>query len=760
MVTVAAVDVGVLNITDFTTPNPWNHFFSRRRLASRSHDLYGRIIEQVAGSIATLRFGGDADISRMRRGSRDQAKVNIISLFSGPVMVDATGVAKIKLPIPDFNGTLRIMVTAFSKDSFASTDREVTIAAPLVAEISMPRFLAIGDQSNLTLDLHNLSGKEQELNLRLLAESPLDMAPSLQQITLADQARSTIRLPITTGNKTGVGRINLDIIGDDLEIKRHWQLAVHSPYPARRSVQTAILDVGDKMDAMLTLDEKLWHGLQPETAELLLQISDTPPFNIRELVKGLLSYPHGCLEQTTSRAFPLLYVDSDRARAMNIPPLTREERGKRIEKAINKLNSMWRASGGYGLWGADSPVEPWLTAYVGDFLLTVREAGFGVAEFLLDKTILHLQRQLKGHQATLQNVLDGDAGISSRAYAGYVLSRISRASLGDLRALARKLNKQTPPLTLVHLGVAMALQGDRAGGLALIKKGVEMPPSAKQNWENYGGPVRDLGMMAAILIRHKLGKEHIQGLLSRLQKAVAPRSWTSTQEKLALFLALFSPDAGKHDQLPWYVVLLQEDNKEQLSAKGSLQKLLLGSEQWSKLALKTKSATRLFMRATVTGYPIDAPTPVEKPLAIERTLYNLDGSLLESRKFEVGEMLVVHIRVNSPEMLKYGLVESRLPAGLELENPAIMAGEGLQDLELAGIKPTTSMRSHSIRHQEFRADRYVAAVKLSGKSDLFYLLRVVTPGIYTWPPIIAEDMYRPHLRGVGTTDIVTVVARP
>jgi uncharacterized protein YfaS (alpha-2-macroglobulin family) len=192
-VTVSAVDVGVLNITSFETPDPFEYFFQQHRFGVDIYDLYGKVIETVQGRRARLRFGGDEDVSA-DRSKLGRADVQIVSLFSGPVQVGPEGEAEIKLDIPDFNGTLRLMTVAYTEDRFGSAESEVVVAAPVVAEAATPRFLAPGDRTNVTLDLHNMSGAAQSLSVKLSAEGPLSVRDS-QTVQLADGKRTTLKLP-------------------------------------------------------------------------------------------------------------------------------------------------------------------------------------------------------------------------------------------------------------------------------------------------------------------------------------------------------------------------------------------------------------------------------------------------------------------------------------------------------------------------------------------------------------------------------------
>lgn len=166
-VLVSAVDSGVLNITDYVTPDPWQAFFGQKRYGADIYDIYGQVIEGQ-GRLAALRFGGDGD--ELKRGGKPPVNhVNIVAQQALPVTLNEQGEGSVTLPIGDFNGELRVMAQAWTADDFGSNESKVIVAAPVIAELNMPRFMASGDTSRLTLDITNLTDKPQKLNVALFA---------------------------------------------------------------------------------------------------------------------------------------------------------------------------------------------------------------------------------------------------------------------------------------------------------------------------------------------------------------------------------------------------------------------------------------------------------------------------------------------------------------------------------------------------------------------------------------------------------------
>jgi alpha-2-macroglobulin len=756
MATLAAVDVGILNITDFKTPDAHAYFFSKRAYGAETHDLYGKVIEQLKGTRAKLKFGGDADSSALRKDKLAQAEVKTVALFSGPVQVNAAGEAEVSLSVPDFNGTLRIMALAFTDDRYGSAEADVVVAAPVVAEIATPRFLTAGDSSALTLDVQNLSGQKQNLKLKLSASSPLALAPIETTLTLEHQQKRTLRYALGADQAFGVGVIDLSLDGNGISTKRRWELSVRPAWPGERRLTHQTLKPGDT----LTLSAALATGLMDNTVEAQVLVSSLPPINVRSAVQGLLVYPYGCLEQTTSTAYPHLYIDDTKAKELGLKPLSLPERAERVESAIRRLAAMQLASGGFSLWG-NGPEEPWLSPYVTSFLIDAREQGFAVPEPVLTRALENLKRRLLSGNSTLGRDRYSESpahlAFAGSAYAAYALARAQRATLGSLRTLYDQRAHAESGLPLVQLGLALKLMGDNNRGLSAIREGVAL--QRREHWYlgDYGSDVRDTALVYALLERHDIDVAGKDELLYTLGKELRDRPYLSTQERFAVFLA--GQAAFKDAGTSWSATLMLGNREQTMAAKGRALRVYTLDELRRGVALTSRDGPTLYTEVEITGYPKQAPKPELDAIHVARTLYTLSGEKLEGRALDVGEVVLAHIEVSSNRNIDDGLVVDLLPAGLEAENLNLSKGESLRDLHIGGVNPVEAMQTSHIKHQEYRDDRFVAAIRIPshGQVHLFYLLRVVSPGSYTVPAPFVEDMYQPEQRGIGETPATLVV---
>lgn len=750
-VLVAAVDVGILNITRYPTPDPFATLFGRKAYGADQYDVYGQLIEG-GGRLASLAYGGDAALAG--GGKRPQTSVTIVARQAQPVTLDEQGEGEVSVDIPDFNGELRLMAQAWTDERYGMAEAKTVVAAPLVAELSAPRFLAGGDRSQLALDLTNLSGSPQTLAVHLGVEGPLALEQAdSQSLTLAEGQRSTLKIPVrATGSGFEQARVTLDVQGLDIPgetlppFARSWALGTRPAYPAQTEQFRAVL----KGEAW-TLPAGTLAQYDPSGLEGMLALSSRPPLNLGEQVRALKAYPYGCLEQTTSGLYPSLYADAATLQRLGLQGEPDEQRRKSIELGIERLLGMQRYNGSFGLWSADSEEEYWLTAYVTDFLLRAREQGFAIPPEPLKKANERLLRYLQD-----PSLIEMDYSYNTeysrfavQAYAGYVLARSQQAPLGNLRALFDRRADSRSGLPLVQLAVALKQMGDGPRAEQALQAGLAVKRTDNEWYHDYGSPVRDQALILSLLEENDLAADVREQRLFDLSETLGVRDWLSTQERNALFLAgrglLGKPEKS------WNVTLTAGDQQRELSdAQPGLK--LDGPLLADPLSLRSTSEAPLYQRLTLSGYPRKAPAPGGDNLSIERQYLGTDGRALNLSQLESGQLVLVHLAVKAKERVPDALVVDMLPAGLELENQNLaQSSASLQDAGGEVKKWAESMQESPLKHQEFRDDRYVAAVDVSGYETrhLLYLARAVTPGTYRVPPPQVESMYRPTWRAVG-----------
>ncbi len=748
--TLAAVDVGILNITDYETPSPQDFFFAARRYQVDSLDIYNRLIELNNNELARTKFGGDAgDISR--GGKQAKSEVQIVSLFSGLVDV-INGKANVKLDLPDFNGRIKLMAVAFTSDSVGSAEQEVTVAAPLVSQLSMPRFVAHGDKSTLALDLNNLSGMAQALKVKISSTGPVQLNENEMTLQLADKTLKTLLYPFEVSEGGEQSQIKLTVTGmDDYVIDREWTLNARSAYPAITRSIAAVLKKDESMQLPAAqLDDYITSSL-----EASLSIANSVDLGVRNQMDRLLRYPYGCLEQSTSSTYPWAFSTPEMLDKMELKNTTGKTQAQSIEHGLIRITSKQKKNGSFGLWSnTDKDEQHWLTAYVGDFITDGRQQGFKVSDELYDKTMKRLGEYLRNSSSysVRWSEYPGHYKFAYRAYSAYVLSRHNKAQLGHLRNLVQRKSDAKSFLPLIHLALALRNQGDNQAADKLLDEALNSLKRHNGYLADYGSEVRDLAMAIHLLTRHNVREKDVLNISLKLAKTLKGRTYLSTQERNSLFLAGIALESGSFDK--WQADLQYANAIENIKMSGSKYKFLSGEQMAEGLKLTNTSDNLIFTTLNYSGFAKTAPQAVSnKGLSIERDYYTIQGKKITPDTLNVGEMVLVSLHVVADKRMPDLMVVDLLPAGLELENQNLKHASKLADIIVEGETVSQLMKHTKIEHQEFRDDRYVAAINLGWQKEahVFYLARAVTPGTYKVPAPYAEDMYDPEKHAIGIT---------
>ncbi|MEF3089732.1 alpha-2-macroglobulin family protein [Raoultella scottii] len=750
-VLLSAVDSGVLNITDYATPDPWNAFFGQKRYGADIYDIYGQVIEGQ-GRLASLRFGGDGD--ELKRGGKPPVNhVTIIAQQARPVTLDDNGEGTVTLPIGDFNGELRVMAQAWTADDFGSSEDKVVVAAPVIAELNTPRFLASGDTTRLALDLSNLTDRPQTLNVALSAGGLLQLAqPAIAPVQLAPGARRTLFVPVSAKEGFGDGQLSATISGLNLPgetfvpLQKQWKIGVRPAFPAQTVNVGVVLQPGESWQA--PPEQTL--GFSPATLQGQLVFSGKPPLNLARYIRELKAYPYSCLEQTASGLFPSLYTSAAQLKTLGIEGDSDEKRRAAVDLGIARLLQMQRDDGGFALWDKNGPEEYWLTAYAMDFLVRAGEQGYSVPANAINNGNQRLLRYLQ--EPGLMTVRYSDDAPASRfaaqAYAALVLARQQKAPLGALREIWTRHDQARSGLPLLQLGIALKAMGDAPRGEQALKLAMSTPRQDRDRWlGDYGSALRDDALKLALLEENKLLPEAQNSLLSNLADEAYGQRWLSTQESNALFLA------GRALQgLPgsWQA---QTSLQAQPLAADKAQTRNLTGDQLAALQVSNTGSQPLWLRLDSSGYPLSAPQPSGNVLGIERQIFDTRGQQKSLSSLRSGELVLVKLEITAKRNVPDALVVDLLPAGLELENQNLAnSSASLQENGEAVQNLLNQMQQADIQHIEFRDDRFVAAVAVNEGQPvtLVYLARAVTPGTYQVPQPQVESMYVPQWRATGT----------
>ena len=731
-VTIAAVDVGILNLTGFQAPDPQGHYFGQRRLGMGIRDVYGRLIDGLNGAEGQVRSGGDSGAQANLQAPPPTEE--LVAYFTGPVEVGADGYSRASFDLPSFNGTVKVMAVAWSKTGVGQASQDVLVRDPVVVTASLARFMAPGDESRLLLEIVHATGPSGRMGLDVTANGvTLGEVPS--GFDLADNGKAVFEVPVTAG-AVGIQSIDVTLTTPDGKaLKKTLTLPVQVNDPEIAKISRLELKKGQSF----TFDQAVFTGMVAGSGKSVMAIGPLARLNAPGLLASLDRYPYGCTEQMTSRALPLLYFD-EVARVMDLKGA--ENIQTRIDEAIVEILANQGSEGGFGLWGAGSG-DMWLDAFVTDFLSRAKAQGYAVPDLALKNALTNLRNQVN-YAPDFDSSVNG--GGTALAYALMVLSREGAAAIGDLRYYADvKGDEFATAVAQAQLGAALASYGDQTRADAMFRKaGARMSAllttESKQVWRaDYGTNYRDAAALLTLAVEAGSNALDREALTDRI---AIQGGHLSTQEATWALLAanalIDRPDTSgiKIDGAP---------------ATGPLVKVLTDGQA---PVVVTNDGQDTTITISTYGVPTEPEPAGGKGYAIARSYYTLEGEETTLDALKVGDRLVAVVEV-TPFGYSDGrlMVADPLPAGFEIDNPNLMSGGSVANLEwLDALVDVT--------HSEFRQDRFLTAVDWSSKNSfrLAYVVRAVSPGTFHHPAASVEDMYRPDFRARSDVGTVTIAA--
>ena len=790
-VCIAAVDEGILALTDFKTPNPHDYFYRQRGLKTRSFDLYSGILPEIANVTDNSSTGGDASTTRQaelrkRLSTGSIRRVKPISLWSGFVKTDGNGRGTVQFKIPQFNGTLRLMAVAFAGGDYGGTEAYLTVREPIVLTPTFPRFLAGGDEVRVPVTLFNGTDEEGEFRVELQASGDVRLlsASEVNPLQTSSQEDSEKESGLQTPPTNIVDKLSIDkrvdagaeaqvffdILVQDAIGEANFNLSAHG------NTQTTQLDVKIPLRSVAPPITKTGQGvvragepvdfifpsnLIPDSSEFNLTLSPFPNIRFADSLRYLIRYPHGCLEQTTSKVFPLLYF-SDLARSVE-PMLAAEDSVDHyITSGITKIESMLKSDDRFAYWPGGSYVNPWSSIYASHFLVEARKAGYEVADRVYDAMLRGLKTEAKFSPNTEDNFRSslGEAQeirkkISLATYAAYVLAAAGHPDRGTMHYLKNRGLSGLSDYSHFQLAGAFALSGELETSLSMLPVSVS-PNFNKGNGQRETGgtldsPIRAQAIMLDVLAEVNENHPSIPMLVQNLSEAASEGNrWATTQENAFAFLALGKILKKQMDRNYTGTLTLNGEHFADFDATETR----YADNAWdgTRVQLSVKGEGSCYYYWSAFGIQRDSfIEEYERELQVRRRYFNKDGEE-RTGTFVHGELLIAEVNVKAlTANLENVVVVDMLPTGFEIENPRLESRAGIPWLKAQDFKPD---------YIDIRDDRLIffGTFPRQRERKFYYALRAVTQGEFTLPPIVAEAMYDTTKSAVTGSMRIAVVA--
>jgi len=742
--TLAAVDEGILQLTDFTSPDPNDYYFGKRSLGVSMRDDYGRLIKSEKGAVGAMREGGDSF------GGRPLAVVptRTVALFSGIVKVGPGGLANVTLDVPDFNGELRLMAVAMTADKLGHADRPLTVRDPVVADIVLPRFLAPGDHASAALNMNNVEGASGTYVATLTTAGPVGLPGGAKQtvVTQALRVGQRVLLPVQlNGTGIGIATVVLNVRGPGgFNITHSWQ--IESRAPQLDVARDETLPLAPK--ATYTANGQLVADLIRGTQTVGLTVSAAHGYSdVPGLLKWLDKYPYGCIEQTTSRAMPLLVFND----LSDLAGLPRDQALRpRVQDAIDAVLDMQNYAGNFGMWSAGSDADPWISVFALDFLTQAKEKGYVVPNDALKRGSAWL-RQTAASDSNSDN---------TRAYAFYLLARSGQVNLSDLRYFIDTRGPEMNTAIAEALAASAAAEaGDRsraAYGFGRAREIALKADAFTYPAGDYGSLLRDVAGTTALAAENG-EPDLIPVLLKKSSELDSTLNDTTTQEKAWMLRAAYELTRQK---VPLNVAVNGQPATPRAGAvrlSPSLAQLNAG------ITFLNRGDAGVWRTTSVQGTPAAALPAEQSGLTLTKTFWTMGGTPADLTHLHQNDRVIIELtgQMQHNTYRQMGLIDL-LPAGLEIEMP--LGSEDGKPYAFLNSLTDTSMA-------DARDDRFVAAFTIGSSyvSDedkkkpepqpifrISYVARAVTTGTFVLPAGAVMDMYAPSIHARTTMGSVTI----
>jgi uncharacterized protein YfaS (alpha-2-macroglobulin family) len=760
-VTVAAVDEGICQLTGFTTPDPFTFFTRLRGLGVATADLYGQLMPEVPRPDKTSAIGGDADGTdayNPRHMSPVSAKrVKPVALVSGVLHTDGNGFAHADFAVPRFIGKLRLMAVASAGPATGSGESAVHVRSPLIVQSSWPRFAAPGDKFLVSLTVFNNMPTSAATTVKLhVIDGPLQFAKSndasIGAIRLPANGQTTEHVEVTAGRDAGVSHVTLIASAGGESYEEDVEIPVRPASPEIRVGGYAVA-TPDKPAAI-----SLPGGMLKSTEHFQVRVTPWPSLDLPRGLDYLERYPYGCLEQTTSTLFPLVYL-SDIGQQIAPGMFEKDRVNDKVQAGITRLIGMQTANGGLAMWPAYREAWPWGTVYAAHFLIEAQNAGHPVPD--------EFRKSVLGYVHGLLNVSSDDGEmLETQAYACYVLAlagKPDRAAMNRLSEIVKSPRPEGPTLggqARLHLAAAWMAAGRRDLAESLVPQSLPQPREERALSGSLGSPVRDRAILVDTLLAVQPDHPALPALVQQLADAGRNGQWRSTQDTAFAVLAL-GRYLRQSKSVAAYETAELQDGTSRVGESASGKPLTWdgdGKSEGDKLQLSITGPAnaKAHVAWLQVGVPLSPPAAADHAMRIRRRLLDEHGKALAANRVRSGDLVQVELTIASETPLEHVAIDDLLPAGLEIENPRLQTtAADAAERPTDGDKPNVFQDARL----DMRDDRLVLIGRLTsaGSGTYVYTARAVTPGTFVLPPAHAECMYDTGINSLGETGTFEVL---
>lgn len=730
--TLAVVDDGLLDLTGFKTPDPWSSFYAREALGVKTWDLYDYVLGAYGGKLEQLFAVGGSD--QLLDPSKQKAqRFKPVVKFIGPFLLKKNQKNSHQLVLPQYTGSVRIMVVAASDRAYACAEKTVPVRDPLMVLATVPRVIGINETFELPVSVFAQAPGIKNVKVSIEINSLLSgEGPDNQSVSFAEPGEKDISFRLKTGQKTGKATLKVQAESGSEKAFYEVEVQVRNSNPRIVTSQTKLVDAAKSWEMEMPSMSAL------EDGSTVVEVSSLPPLNLGKRIEYLVNYPHGCIEQTVSAVFPQLYL----SRFMKLDFSKLEEIEFNIKQGIINLRKFQLPDGSFSYWPGNSYTTSWGTSYAGNFMLEAENAGYDISGSLRKKWL--------NYQKSAANSWRKDYRESymplDQAYRLYTLALAGSPALGAMNRLRELTDLPVEARWLLASAYILAGRSEVADLLVDMTK--LTPSTYKVAGPTFGSSLRDRAILLETLTRMKK-KEVAFQIAKKISEELCSENWMSTQTSAFCLTAMskFINQTSKSAERSKFKLTVNGKTDEVVIDKSVFSREIAPSENKLQLKLDNLSKSDLYISVIQAGVPLASDVQAKQSGITLGVFYVADdGKMLDVTKIKKGTDFIAVVRIKNAG---YSAVQNMaltqiFPSGWEIFNDRLFGGS----------------TESNYTYRDIRDDRVLTYfdLNMNEQKEFRVKLNAAYAGEYNLPPVSCEAMYNNEV-SANSTGIKTVVEK-
>ena len=580
--TIAIVDEGILDLTNFRTPSPWNNFYKREALGVKTWDMYNDVLGAFGGDVKSLLSIGGDDASP-GKGRKKPNRFKPVVIYLGPFYLKEGETAKHNLTMPNYVGSVRAMVVAANKGAYGSTEKAIPVRQPLMVLGTLPRVLGVEESFKLPVTVFAMKKNVRNVSVKIESNDMINIIGSkTNKLTFKQPGDDLTYFELKTIGKVGTGHVKITVSSGKESAIYETDVVIRNANPRETLVAHHTLENNNKW-------KETYKPLgMTGTNNGVMEVSSIPPMNLGKRLKYLIRYPYGCVEQTTSSVFPQVYLTS----LLNLSETKKAEIDKNLKAGVKRLYRYQNPNGAMAYWPGQED-NLWATNYAGHFMIEAKKAGYKVTENFMNKWIA-FQTSTAQKWTPKGNVSDD----LTQAYRLYLLALAGKPDLGSMNRMRLKQGHKDAVAARWHLAAAYHIAGQKSVAKKIVADAVfeAVPYLGSNGASTFGSKFRDQALILQALSIMNL-RNNANDIVKQISQRLSDEKWLSTQETAHALVAMakFVGEGGVSRNVE-FEYRLANGNWNKVKSNKPIWQLELDGEQASAVEFKNTSGNMIFAR--------------------------------------------------------------------------------------------------------------------------------------------------------------------